>query len=251
MYRDWPSSFQASVYLLFEEKYVSLNLRCRATYPRYKAKPLLPTSPPHPLLHILIIHKHHPAASSTEHQTQSKPQHFVRFIPTRLVDMSDSNNSNPSTLQSYVDSATGAVQSAIGSVTGSTGDQAKGQTKQDKADVEDKASHAAVKGPGFAAPSSGAVTKDDPDRTSGSWNQTIGSAKETVGGLVGSEVCLGEPPSTPQREQPLTRTSRTSRPPGASRTSRASSRRPRVSSTTWAAASRTASRARSAGPWPA
>lgn len=31
------------------------------------------------------------------------------------------------------------------------------------------------------------MTKDDPDRTTGSWNQTVGSAKETVGGLVGSE----------------------------------------------------------------
>ena len=34
-----------------------------------------------------------------------------------------SSNDNSSTLQSYVDSATGTVQSAIGSLTGSTGDQ--------------------------------------------------------------------------------------------------------------------------------
>lgn len=33
------------------------------------------------------------------------------------------------------------------------------------------------------------VTKDDPNRTTGSWNQTAGSAKEFVGGLVGNEVC--------------------------------------------------------------
>ena len=31
------------------------------------------------------------------------------------------------------------------------------------------------------------VTKDDPNRTEGSWAQTIGSAKETVGGLTGAE----------------------------------------------------------------
>lgn len=35
--------------------------------------------------------------------------------------MSDSNQ--PSTLQSYVDSATGAIQSALGSLTGSTADK--------------------------------------------------------------------------------------------------------------------------------
>ena len=33
------------------------------------------------------------------------------------------NNNNNSTLKSYVDSATGAVQNAFGSVTGSTGDE--------------------------------------------------------------------------------------------------------------------------------
>ncbi len=31
------------------------------------------------------------------------------------------------------------------------------------------------------------MTKDDPDRTTGSWNQTVGSGKEMVGNLVGSE----------------------------------------------------------------
>jgi uncharacterized protein YjbJ (UPF0337 family) len=34
------------------------------------------------------------------------------------------------------------------------------------------------------------VAKDDPDRTAGSWNQTAGSAKEFVGGVIGSEVRL-------------------------------------------------------------
>lgn len=100
--------------------------------------------------------------------------------------MSDNNSS---TLKSYVDSATGAIQNAVGSVLGSSGDQAEGQAKQKKADAEYDASHATVKLPGVAASSSGAVTKDDPDRTAGSWNQTVGSAKELAGGLVGSEVC--------------------------------------------------------------
>ncbi|ETS79720.1 hypothetical protein PFICI_09573 [Pestalotiopsis fici W106-1] len=97
-----------------------------------------------------------------------------------------SSNDNTSTLKSYVDSATGAVQSALGSLTGNTSDQTAGQAKQDKADVEHDASHATLKGPGFTASAAG-VSKDDPDRAAGSWNQTVGSAKETVGGLIGSE----------------------------------------------------------------
>jgi uncharacterized protein YjbJ (UPF0337 family) len=98
------------------------------------------------------------------------------------------SDKNTSTLKSYVDSATGAVQSAIGSLTGTTGDQVKGDAKQQKAEAEYDASHATAKLPGFSASSSGAVTKDDPDRSAGAWNQTIGSTKEAVGGLVGSEV---------------------------------------------------------------
>ena len=35
--------------------------------------------------------------------------------------------------------------------------------------------------------SSGAVAKDSSDRTQGQWDQTIGSAKETLGHLVGNE----------------------------------------------------------------
>jgi hypothetical protein len=66
----------------------------------------------------------------------------------------------------------------------------KGEAKQNKADAEYDASHATAKIPGFTASSSGSVTKDDPDRVAGSYNQTMGSAKETLGGLVGSEVCL-------------------------------------------------------------
>jgi hypothetical protein len=45
--------------------------------------------------------------------------------------------------------------------------------------------------------SSGAVTKDDPNRTTGSWNQTAGSAKEFVGSLVGNEVRPQSHPDLP------------------------------------------------------
>jgi len=99
--------------------------------------------------------------------------------------MSDSNK-NTSTLQSYVDSAVGAAQNALGNLTGSTGDQVEGQARQNKGQVEHDASHATLKGPGFTATADG-VKKDNPDRAAGSWNQTLGSAKETVGGLVGNE----------------------------------------------------------------
>ena len=101
---------------------------------------------------------------------------------------SNNNNAQPSTLQSYVDAATGAVQSAVGSVLGNNGEQAKGDANKEKAQAEYDASHATVKLPGVTASSSGAVTADDPDRSAGSWNQTLGSAKEFAGGLVGSEV---------------------------------------------------------------
>ena len=123
------------------------------------------------------------------------------------------SDKNTSTLQSYIDSATGAVQSAMGSLTGSAGDQvcslphpslslcrissalyiltnkqSAGETRKDKAQLENDASHATAKLGNYSVSSSGAITKDDPNRSEGSWNQTIGSAKSAVGGLVGSEV---------------------------------------------------------------
>ncbi|KAI9709826.1 MAG: hypothetical protein M1812_007618 [Candelaria pacifica] len=94
---------------------------------------------------------------------------------------------NTSTLQSYVDSATGAVQSAFGSVTGNTADKAQAQSTKDKAAAEKEASHATAKVGPFNMSSSGAVTEDDPNRGEGAWNQTMGSAKESLGGLVDAE----------------------------------------------------------------
>ncbi|VUC20219.1 unnamed protein product [Clonostachys rosea] len=101
--------------------------------------------------------------------------------------MSDNTNTQPSTLKSLADSTIGAVQSTIGSLTGNTQDQAKGEAREKKADVEYDASHATAKVPGAAISGSGAVTRDNSDRTNGSWNQTVGAAKETVGGLIGNE----------------------------------------------------------------
>ncbi|KAF2972411.1 hypothetical protein GQX73_g1054 [Xylaria multiplex] len=97
-----------------------------------------------------------------------------------------STNDNTSTLKSTIDAVTGAAQNALGTITGNTTDQTKGEAKQHKADAENDASQATVKIPGFTATASG-VSKDDPDRTAGAYAQTVGSAKETLGGLIGSE----------------------------------------------------------------
>ncbi|KAB2577210.1 hypothetical protein DBV05_g4098 [Lasiodiplodia theobromae] len=96
------------------------------------------------------------------------------------------SDKNTSTLQSYVDSATSAVQSAIGAVTGNPADKKQAEDKKAEAQAKDDLSHAAAKAGPFTVSTSG-VAKDDPNRTQGSWNQTVGSGKEMVGNLVGSE----------------------------------------------------------------
>lgn len=98
-----------------------------------------------------------------------------------------SSNDNTSTLKSYVDSATGAIQSGIASITGSAGDQANADQSKAKAQAEKDLSHSAAKAGPFTISSSGAPAQDNQDRTQGQWDQTVGSAKETVGGLLGNE----------------------------------------------------------------
>jgi uncharacterized protein YjbJ (UPF0337 family) len=118
--------------------------------------------------------------------------------------MSSNNKDQTSTLQGYVDQATGAVQSALGSLTGSTADkvrltpsylqnphthllQVQGENKKDVASAEKDLSHATAKAGPFSVSSSGGVAKDDPDRTAGAWNQNVGAAKEALGGFVGAQ----------------------------------------------------------------
>lgn len=98
-----------------------------------------------------------------------------------------SSNDNTSTLQSYIDSATGAFQSGIASITGSAGDQANADQSKAKADAEKDLSHTAAKAGPITVGSSGAAAVDNKERTDGQWNQTVGSAKETIGGLLGNE----------------------------------------------------------------
>lgn len=71
------------------------------------------------------------------------------------------SDKNTSTLQSYIDSATGAAQTLFGSITGNTTDQQEGQAKKDKAQAENDASHAGGTLAGYSVSSSGAVAKND------------------------------------------------------------------------------------------
>ncbi|KAI9767809.1 MAG: hypothetical protein M1840_005490 [Geoglossum simile] len=96
-------------------------------------------------------------------------------------------NGQPSTLKSYVDSASGAVQSAIGTITGNRAEQNEAEETKAQASAENDASHGVAKAGPFAVSSSGSATVDDQNRRDGSWNQTVGSAKEAVGGLVGNQ----------------------------------------------------------------
>ncbi|KAL9108538.1 MAG: hypothetical protein Q9227_006753 [Pyrenula ochraceoflavens] len=98
-----------------------------------------------------------------------------------------SDDTQPSTLKSYVDSATATVQSGIASVTGNTADQNQAQATKDKAALENDASHAAANVGPFSISGSGAATKNSSDRTQGSWDQTVGSGKEMLGNAIGNE----------------------------------------------------------------
>lgn len=98
-----------------------------------------------------------------------------------------STNDNTSTLQSYIDGAAGAVKSGIASLTGSQGDHADAEQTKAKAQAEHDVSHAAARVGPFAISSSGAVAEDNPDRTQGQWDQTMGSIKEATGNLIGNE----------------------------------------------------------------
>ena len=64
--------------------------------------------------------------------------------------------------------------------------QQAGADKRDEAAAKDTLSHATAKAGPFTATPQG-VAKDDPNRTEGSYNQTVGSAKESIGNFVGAE----------------------------------------------------------------
>ncbi|KAJ5886999.1 uncharacterized protein N7473_009673 [Penicillium subrubescens] len=99
--------------------------------------------------------------------------------------MSDNNSS---TLGSYVNQATGMAQRAFGAVTGDSSTQAKGEISQTEGEIQNENSHTTAKlGNLTADPNTGAVAKDNSKRADGSWDQTIGSAKEAIGNAIGNE----------------------------------------------------------------
>jgi len=99
--------------------------------------------------------------------------------------MSDGNSS---TLGSYVNAATGAAQRAVGSITGDSSAQNKGEVAKEQSEVQHENSHTTAKlGPVSADPNTGATATDDPNRSTGSWDQTVGSAKESLGNMIGNE----------------------------------------------------------------
>ncbi|CAI7657353.1 hypothetical protein N7533_001180 [Penicillium manginii] len=98
------------------------------------------------------------------------------------------DNGNSSTLGSIANSATGMAQRAYGAVTGDSSAQNKGEVAQEQAKAQDEASHTTAKlGPFTADPNTGAVAQDDPNRATGSWDQTMGSTKEAIGNVIGNE----------------------------------------------------------------
>ncbi|KAF2759142.1 hypothetical protein EJ05DRAFT_334350 [Pseudovirgaria hyperparasitica] len=96
------------------------------------------------------------------------------------------SNKETSTLQSALDSVSSTIQSGIHAVTGNPGDKAAADRKQAEAEARSDLSHATVKAGPVTATADGVAT-DNKDRTDGSWNQTIGSGKEFIGGITGSE----------------------------------------------------------------
>ncbi|KAH8694956.1 putative mismatched base pair and cruciform DNA recognition protein [Talaromyces proteolyticus] len=116
-----------------------------------------------------------------------------------------SDGTSSSTVKSYVDSAVGAAQSVVSSVTGNTADQVltpplhvsahpsnhpqkQAEATKAQAEQEYRDSHTTAKlGPATVDPNTGAAVKNNEDRTAGSWNQTIGAAKESVGNFIGNE----------------------------------------------------------------
>jgi uncharacterized protein YjbJ (UPF0337 family) len=66
--------------------------------------------------------------------------------------------------------------------------QNQGEAAQQKAQAQEENSRTTAKlGPISADPNTGATAKDNEDRSTGSWDQTVGSTKEAVGNLIGNE----------------------------------------------------------------
>ncbi|KAI5793101.1 hypothetical protein EDC01DRAFT_728221 [Geopyxis carbonaria] len=96
------------------------------------------------------------------------------------------SGNQPSTIKSYIDSASATVQNAIGSLTGNPVDKQAAAEKHISAENEREASRAGAKVGPINLSTSG-VTTDNEDRTKGKADQTIGSGKEFLGNVIGSD----------------------------------------------------------------
>ncbi|PVH91155.1 hypothetical protein DM02DRAFT_367551 [Periconia macrospinosa] len=101
--------------------------------------------------------------------------------------MSSDKKEPTSTLQSVLDQTSAAVSSGISALTGNPADKREADNKKAVADAEHDLSHSAAKAGPITATPGGGVAASDPNRSQGSWNQTVGSAKEAVGNLVGAQ----------------------------------------------------------------
>ncbi|KAM0720202.1 hypothetical protein Q7P37_004338 [Cladosporium fusiforme] len=126
-----------------------------------------------PCSYLSFINSNNPAPEITQaHQQQAKP--------TTMTDK------ETSTLQSYVDTATGYAQSALGSVTGSQADKDQAEEKKAQGEAREDLSKAGATIGGYSVSAQG-VAENDPNRSAGSWNQTVGAGKEAIGGALGLE----------------------------------------------------------------
>jgi uncharacterized protein YjbJ (UPF0337 family) len=137
-------------------------------------------------------------------KNQNQNQNNTAQKPTMSSSSSDRQDQPPSTLKSYMDSATGTVQDVVGYLTGiplsfpfsaylstnpaKPGNPADKQAATDKhqsAAASYNASHAGASAGPLDFSASG-VTGTNPDRSGGKKDQTMGSAKEFLGNLTGN-----------------------------------------------------------------
>ncbi|KAF8467347.1 hypothetical protein BDZ91DRAFT_723883 [Kalaharituber pfeilii] len=98
----------------------------------------------------------------------------------------------PSTLKSYVDSATAAIQSAVGTVTGNPNDKAQAERKKQAAAEEHTASHAGAKIGPVSFSNTGEATVDNQERREGQREETAGSVKKAIGNITGNTSLKNE-----------------------------------------------------------
>jgi len=98
------------------------------------------------------------------------------------------NPNESSTVGAMFQNVVGTVQNGLGQLVGSGKDVQEGEVKKAVATEKDERSHTAAKLGPITATGEGGAHVDNKDRQEGSFDQTIGSGKQFVGGLIGSEA---------------------------------------------------------------